>query len=96
MSSTVALTDLLLRMIQQPCPTTEQDRLTYFGDLGFAEADESGRGTSAKQAPETVFHNFTVPLLTDGMCSVFRGEVLGISLFCFSRPASDDPEAREA
>lgn len=96
--SPAALADLLARMVQRPWPTTEQDRLSYFHELGLQDADESGQGTVEEQAPKMVFHDFTVPLMigVGGLCIAFRGEVLGLSLSCYSQPGSGHPEAPEA
>lgn len=85
-------------MVQRPWPSTEQERLNYFHELGLRDTDGSGQGTVEAQAPEKVFHDFTVPLMVGvgASCTVFRGEVLGLSLFCYSQPGGGHPEVREA
>lgn len=81
-----------------PWPTSEQERLRYFDELGLQDADESPQGTVNERLPEMLDHSFTVPFLkgVDGVCNLFRGEVLGLSLFCYNRPVDDDPQTREA
>lgn len=85
-------------MVTLPWPTSEQERLRYFDELGLQDADESPQGTVNERLPEMVDHSFTVPFLkgVDGVCNLFRGEVLGLSLFCYNRPVDDDPQTREA
>ena len=92
------LAELLTRMVTLPWPTSEQERLRYFDKLGLQDADESPEGTVNERLPEVVDHRFTVPSLpgVDGVGNVFRGELLGLSLFCYNRPVDDDPQAREA
>jgi len=84
--------DLLVRMCREPWPTTEQDRWDYFAVLGLYDQehlpvrDDDPDGTSLRFAT-------SLPGV-DGICSAFRGEFLGLSLFCWAEQGNNGPRAR--
>lgn len=88
-----AVADLLARMCREPWPTTEQDRRDYFATLGLTDqALLPVRGDDA----DSVWRRFTsaLPEQVGGNCSTFRGEFLGLSLFCWPEQVDNGAQAR--
>jgi hypothetical protein len=91
--ATEAVVDLLTRMIQLEWPTTEQDRLRYFNSLGLHDLDLLPR---REDDPDRLSRRFStsLPGEVDGICTMFRGEFLGLSLFCYNERIDNGPQAR--
>jgi hypothetical protein len=91
--STEAVADLLIRMTQLEWPTTESDRLRYFDILGLRDQEVL---PPSDDDPESLWIRFTtsLPGQVDGNCSMFRGEFLGLSLFPYTEPVENGPQAR--
>ena len=91
--STKDVADLLIRMTQLEWPTTEKDRLHYFNTLGLRDEEVL---PPRDDDPDNVWLRFTTSLAgqVDGNCSMFRGEFLGLSLFCYNQPMDNGPQAR--
>jgi hypothetical protein len=83
--ATEDVVDLLTRMIHLEWPTTERDRLRYFNSLGLHDLDLLPR---REDDPDSLSRRFSTPLPgeVDGICTMFRGEFLGLSLFCYNGP----------
>ena len=91
--STEAIADLLIRMIQLEWPSTESDRRRYFSTLGLRDQEVL---PPREDDPESVWLRFTtsLPGQVDGNCIVFRGELLGLSVFPYTEPTGNGPQAR--
>ena len=85
--------DLVIKMSQEPWPTTETDRQRYFDALGLHDLDLLPQ---RKDDPDNVWHRFTtsLPGMVEGSCVMFRGEFLGLCLFCYTEPIDNGPQAR--
>jgi hypothetical protein len=85
--------DLVIKMSQEPWPTTETDRQRYFDALGLHDLDLLPQ---RKDDPESVWRRFTtsLPGMEEGSCVMFRGEFLGLCLFCYTEPIDNGPQAR--
>src|SRR5215217_9357185 len=84
--------DLVIKMSQEPWPTTETDRQRYFNALGLHDLDTL---PPRKDDPDSVRRRFTTSLPgTEGNCVMFRGEFLGLSLFCYTEPIDNGPQSR--
>jgi hypothetical protein len=61
--------------------------------LGLDDLDELPRRA---EEPDGVSRRFTtsLPGSVDGISTMFRGEFLGLSLFCYHEPIGDGPRAR--
>ena len=88
-----AVADLLVRMCREPWPTTEQDRRDYFATLGLT--DQELLPVRDDDADST-WRRFTtaLPEQVGGNCSTFRGEFLGLSLFCWPDQVDNGAQAR--
>lgn len=91
--TTGELGDLLVRMTQEPWPTTETERHGYFDrlglrDLGPFEAHRDDHDTSRGRFATSL------PGAVDGTYTVFRGELLGLSVFAYTERIANSPRAR--
>lgn len=91
--TTEEVADLLTRMTHLRWPTTEEDRLRYFDSLGLHDLDLL---PPHKDDSDSLARRFTtsLPGAVDGICTMFRGEFLGLSLFCYSQRLDNGPHAR--
>lgn len=84
------IADLLLQMTREPWPTTDDERLAWFAQLGLED-----RGEPWEEPPGECRRFDTALAGVSGSSSMFREEFLGLSLFCFSEPEADGAAARE-
>jgi len=91
--ATEDVVDLLTRMTHLEWPTTEQDRLRYFSSLGLHDLELLPR---RDDGPDSFSRRFSTSLSgeVDGLCTMFRGEFLGLSLFCYTERIANGPQAR--
>jgi len=84
--------DLLVRMCREPWPTTEQERCDYFTVLGLHEQEHL---PVRDDDPGSTSLRFATSLPgVDGICSAFRDEFLGLSLFCWAEQCDNGLQAR--
>lgn len=90
------LADLVVRMCQQPWPTTEVDRRRYFSALQLSDGDIVD-DESHPQNAQTRWRDFTtaLPGNVGGNCSTFRDQFLGLHLFAYSQREPNGQPARE-
>jgi hypothetical protein len=84
--------DLLIQMTRLDWPTNEADRRRYFDILGLHDLDTLPQRDD--EADSTMIRFATALPGVDGICTTFRDEFLGLSLFCYNQPLEDGPEAR--
>lgn len=79
---------LVSRMTAAPWPTTEADRHSYFGRLGFQDDDVRRVSPDAGEL-DTTNHWFRADLSGDvtGSSTMFRSEFVGLGLFAYGDPA---------
>lgn len=87
-----AVADLLLQLIQQDWPTTDEERRCSFARLGLQDGDALPPG-DAETDSEMRRIATSLPGV-DGISTMFRDEFLGLSLFCYDEPLDDGPAAR--
>jgi hypothetical protein len=85
--------DLVIKMSQEPWPTTETDRQRYFNALGLHDL---ALVPQRKDDPHIVWRRFTtsLPGNVEGNCVMFGGEFLGLSLFCYTEPVDNGPQSQ--
>ena len=83
--------DQLIRMIHLDWPTNEADRRRYFDILDLDDLDTVPK---RDDEPDTRMIRFVTALPdVDGTCTMFRDELLGLSLFCYNEPIDNGPDA---
>lgn len=90
------LSTLLIRMCQEPWPTTEEDRERYFSALQLTDSGPAESSPSAPD-PDTQARDFTTALAgpVTGLYTVFRDQFLGLALFAYSELKPNGEPARE-
>jgi hypothetical protein len=90
------LSDLLVRMCQEPWPTSEEDRLRYFSALHLTDG-EVLEDPPHHRDPDSRSRRFTtaLPGQVDGNCSMFRDQFLGLQLFAYNQFEPNQAFARE-
>ena len=89
-----AVADLAVRMTRLPRPSGAADRDRYFAELGLVDAGPAG---APMNHPDTQWRRFTTPLsgVVDASISLFRGELLGIHITCYTQRQDNGPQAQE-
>lgn len=90
------LAALLIRMCQEPWPTTEEERQRYFRTLQLTDSAVPGNNPD-EQDPDSQWRDFTTALTgpVDGSCITFQGQFLGLSLFAYHQLEPNAEPARE-
>lgn len=85
--------DVLNKMVEHRWPTTEAERQRYFGELGLRDGEVVPQLSSG---PDRRARQLTTTLEGDmyGISTMFRGEFLGLSLFCYKEAGDNGPQAR--
>lgn len=87
------LANLLIRMTEREWPTTEVDRLHFFHRHGLHDVD-SPRPDDSDLNIEHRHFGTALPGAVLGTATMFRGELLGLSLFPYDEPIGNGPLAR--
>lgn len=86
------IVDLLVEMTRLDWPTTEVERQNYFDRLHLRDLDTVPH---RDDSPDTTMTRLDSALPdVDGTSTMFRGEFLGLSLFCYNEPIDNGPAAQ--
>lgn len=90
------LADLVTSMFVNDWPRTEDERRQWFHDLGLTETGSASAHVQMK--PEYHLNGMSTSLsgFVTGVCSMFRNEFLGLSLFAYSSNLPDGVSALTA
>jgi hypothetical protein len=91
--SAADLASLVVRMTELAWPTTEAERLVFFGELGLHDVESPRPDDSVPGAERRWFASD----LSDGLggtATTFRGEFLGLTLFAYDEPVENGELAR--
>ena len=87
------LAELVLGTLEEPWPTTDDDRRSFHRRLGLQEEDVAGNTDD----DQTSMSNLATSLPgVTGVDTMFRGEFLGLSLFAYTQHHDDGAESRTA
>ncbi|GAB2572837.1 hypothetical protein [Microlunatus antarcticus] len=87
------LADLVVRMTELAWPTTEDERLVLFDQLGLHDV-ESPRPDENVPGAERRWFASDLSSGLGGTATMFRGEFLGLGLFAYDEPVEDGERAR--
>lgn len=87
------LVDLLVRMTELDWPTTEEERLAFFDDLGLHDVESPRPDVRVPDAERRWFATDLTSSLS-GTATTFRGQFLGLAVFAYNEPVENGELAR--